>query len=306
MAKSLLDLHGIVTVLNTPFTESNQVDLAALQLNVRNAIAAGVAGFLVPAMASEVDKLSDIERFTMVQAVIDECHQHTTAVKIIGGASAVTPELRVSNVRKMVELGCDGVLVALPFENENQYLQEIAQIARFDPSFLMLQDWAPSGYGVPLLTILKAFQEFDCFRAIKVEVVPAGIKYSEILNATNGTLNVSGGWAVSQLIEGLDRGVHAFMPTGMHSLYCAIYQKYSNGDREGAQRLFHQILPILAFSNQHLDISIQFFKRLLWRQGIYPTPNVRPPILPFDRIHQQHADALIELEMQLEKSINHT
>ena len=77
--------------------------------------------------------------------------------------------------------------------------------------------------------------------------MPAGVKYSEVLQATGGSLHVSGGWAVMQMIEALDRGVHALMPMGMHELYVHI-------DR------------------QHLDISIRFFKRLLWRQGIYARP----------------------------------
>ncbi|MCK5700380.1 MAG: dihydrodipicolinate synthase family protein, partial [Cyclobacteriaceae bacterium] len=63
------------------------------------------------------------------------------------------------------------------------------------------------------------------------------------------------------------------------------------------------ILPILAFSNQNLDISIHFFKRLLWKQGIYPTANVRQPILPFDEIQQEIADGLIQKVMEIEDRI---
>jgi 4-hydroxy-tetrahydrodipicolinate synthase len=54
--KELLALRGIVTVLNTPFTEEDALDLPGLRRNVQGAIRAGVAGFLVPAMASEVDR----------------------------------------------------------------------------------------------------------------------------------------------------------------------------------------------------------------------------------------------------------
>ncbi|HPE77055.1 MAG TPA: dihydrodipicolinate synthase family protein, partial [Draconibacterium sp.] len=120
---------------------------------------------------------------------------------------------------------------------------------------------------------------------------------------TKGRLNVSGGWAVSQMIEGLKRGVHAFMPTGMHWIYCEIYRLWKSGNEPEAEKLFQQILPVLAFSNQHLDISIHFFKRLLHQQGIYPTANVRQPILPFDEIHrliaEKHIQHIIELENHL-------
>jgi dihydrodipicolinate synthase/N-acetylneuraminate lyase len=52
-------LKGIITVLNTPFTEDNHPDINSLQKNIRIAMKAGVKGFLVPAMASEAGKLTE-------------------------------------------------------------------------------------------------------------------------------------------------------------------------------------------------------------------------------------------------------
>jgi 4-hydroxy-tetrahydrodipicolinate synthase len=167
----------------------------------------------------------------------------------------------------------------------------------------MLQDWKSDGYGLPDELILELFETVDSFRCLKIETVPAGVKYSSILALTNGRLNVSGGWAVGQMIEGLHRGVHAFMPTGMHWIYTAIFQNFHTGKILEAESLFHKVLPVLAFSNQHLDISIHFFKRLLYRQGIYATPDVRQPILPFDDIHRHTADRLIDHVIRLEQQI---
>jgi 4-hydroxy-tetrahydrodipicolinate synthase len=93
------------------------------------------------------------------------------------------------------------------------------------------------------------------------------------------------------------------MPTGMHSIYTQIYKLYHSGQRPAAQALFNRLLPVLAFSNQHLDLSIHFFKQLLYRQGIYPTPRVRAPILEFDALHHKIADELIELVQDLTREI---
>lgn len=125
----------------------------------------------------------------------------------------------------------------------------------------------------------------------------------EVLEAAAGKLHVSGGWAVMQFIEALDRGVHAFMPTGMHEIYTSIYSLYQKGRRDEAIRLFEKIVPVLAFSNQHLDISIHFFKRLLYKQGVFSTPRVREPILPFDEYHKRIADNLIDKVQQITKEI---
>src|SRR5690606_5662618 len=130
--------------------------------------------------------------------------------------------------------GCPGVLLNIPFESAEQYCAAVMEVANLDPGFFMLQDWDFGGAGLPLDLIVHLFEEVPAFRCLKVEVVPAGVKYSAVLKATEGKLHVSGGWAVSQMIEALDRGVHAFMPTGMHWIYTGIYERYMRGDREGA------------------------------------------------------------------------
>lgn len=297
--KECLPLRGIVTVLNTPFTATNELDAAALRRHVRVALAAGVAGFLAPAMASEVEKLTPAERDLFVDTVLDEVSGRAV---VIGGASAGTSIERVHLARRLVAAGCDGVLVSIPYENEDQYARAVHEVADTAPPFLMLQDWDARGYGVPVATLVKLFETVEPMRAVKVEVVPAGRKYSELLAATGGRLHVSGGWAVMQMIEALDRGVHVLMPTALHPLYVRIYRLHTSGRRQEARDLFDRVLPILAFSNQHLDISIQFFKRLLFAQGIYPTPNVRSPILPFDEVHARAADELIARARVLESA----
>jgi dihydrodipicolinate synthase/N-acetylneuraminate lyase len=298
--KQLYPLKGIVTVLNTPFTKNDTIDYSALQNNVREALRAGVAGFLVPAMASEVYKLTTIERIKMVEAVLEIVGDR---VPVIAGAGETDLVKTQKLLKEYIQLGCKQVLFQIPFQNENQFRNHFMELAELNPEMIMLQDWDSSGYGLPDELILDLFENVEAFRCLKVETVPASVKYSRILELTEGRLNVSGGWAVSQMIEGLQRGVHAFMPTGMHYIYTTIYRLFESGNQKEAENLFQSILPILAFSNQHLDISIQFFKRLLFKQGIYPTHLSRNPILPFDTLHQQIADKHIEKIIQLENGL---
>jgi dihydrodipicolinate synthase/N-acetylneuraminate lyase len=296
MTKDVYPLFGIVTVLNTPFTADDRLELPGLRRNVALALEAGVAGFLVPAMASEVQKLSRTERRQLVETVLDEVDGR---VPVFGGASAPDNDTRRRVLGDLQEMGCDHVLLQIPYENNDQYRADVLAAADFGFPVLMLQDWDFGGGGLPLPLIVRLFEEVESFRCLKIETVPAGVKYSAVLTATEGRLHVSGGWAVSQMVEGLKRGVHAFMPTAMHPIYTTIYRLYQRGQFAKAQALFYDLLPVLSFSNQHLDVSIHFFKRLLWRQGIYATPRVRQPILPFDDIHQQEADALIERVMAI-------
>ncbi len=298
--KTLYPLHGIVTVLNTPFNHDNQIDLNALTRNVEEALIAGVAGFLVPAMASEVGKLSHTEKLDMVGQVLQTVDGK---VPVFVGTAAGSVEDSAKLMKSYLEIGCRNTLIQLPFTSENQFKKDFAYLADLGAETIMLQDWDASGYGLSNDLIMDLFETVPAFRCLKVETVPAGIKYSKMIELTQGKLHVSGGWAVSQMPEGLRRGVHAFMPTGMHWIYAAIYREFQQGKEVDAVKLFNEILPVLAFSNQHLDISIHFFKRLLWKQGLYPTPNVREPILPFDNFHIQSADMLIQKIIEMEHKI---
>jgi len=155
------------------------------------------------------------------------------------------------------------------------------------------------GYGVKVDMVKRLFEEIPCFRSFKLETAFAGPKYTEVLKATGGCMHVSGGWAVQQMIEALDRGVHAFAVTCMPEIYCRIYKLYAGGDRDAALKLFDRLLPVLAFTNQYLDVSIWFFKRLMWKMGLYQTPDVRQPIRPLDEFQMRVCDERIELAMQL-------
>ncbi len=295
------EVRGIITVLNTPFTANDTIDLPGLTKNVRHAISAGVAGFLVPAMASEVGHLTAEEKKQIVSRVVDESHGQCV---VIGGASADSQEERYRLSEQFLNLGCDGILVQLNAQVEaSQHLRDLTELASLEPKILMVQDWDADGPGIPLPVVKQLFDTVECFNWLKIEVASAGPKYTEVLKATDGKLKVAGGWAVTQMIDGLDRGVHAFMPTGMHAIYAEICRRFYRGDRENAVELFSRIQPVLAFSNQSLGISICFFKRLLHAQGIYATPMVRIRDTRLSRQQEQTADELIAMTIALESEI---
>jgi dihydrodipicolinate synthase/N-acetylneuraminate lyase len=298
--KTCFPLYGIVTVLNTPFTLDDHIDLKALRQNVRNALSAGVGGFLVPALAAEVNQLTGKEKINMVEAVCEEVNKK---VPVFAATGPVPLPDAKKLIRAYLSLGCRQVLFQIPYESDEQFSHHFNTLAEMDIETIMLQDWSATGYGLTDELILTLFDQVPQFRCLKVETTPAGAKYTRLLELTEGKLNLSGGWAVTQLIEGLERGVHAFMPTGMHWAYTEIFNAWVIGDFTKAHSLFRRILPILAFSNQHLDISIHFFKRLLHRQGTYNTDKVRKLDVSFDSIHRRIADGWIDEVIALEESI---
>ena len=145
---------GIITVLNTPFYENNEVALDALAQHARAALASGVAGFLVPAMAAEVGKLTAAERLAMMQCVVTECRDWNTKqrhiathneVHVIGGCTAGVTSLEMSaadHARAAVAAGCDGVNVAVSYTGDDeQYEAEVRAVAVEVPADKVHRAW---------------------------------------------------------------------------------------------------------------------------------------------------------------------
>jgi 4-hydroxy-tetrahydrodipicolinate synthase len=63
------------------------------------------------------------------------------------------------------------------------------------------------------------------------------------------------------------------------------------------------LLPVLAFTSQHIDVSIAFQKRLAVRQGIFRTARVRAPEVPFDAVHERIARELLDRALALHAEV---
>jgi 4-hydroxy-tetrahydrodipicolinate synthase len=286
----------MIPALNTPFNDDDTLDLEGLQKHIDNAIEAGVCAFMIPVVASEVNKLTEKERRQIVDAAA-EANNHR--VLMIGGASALTKEECLSNLRNLLETKIDGVLVNIPFQNEEQYKDYVYSVAAMNPPFLMIQDFDIQGAGVPVEILCRLFEEVDCFRCIKLETMLAGPKYTALIKASGNRLHVSGGWGITQLIDAWDRGVHAMACTGLNEPFCKIHKLYTQGYREEAVKLYEKMQPIIAFAHQHIDVSIYFYKNLLYRQGIYKTPRVRQSALDYDTYFQRIGGEMIEKALVL-------
>ena len=156
---------------------------------------------------------------------------------------------------------------------------------------VILQDLDWSGPGLAIETILRVAEAVPVLQGVKVETTSAGPKYCAIREASCERLHVSGGWAVTQMIDGLSRGVDAFMPeASMVRIYRAIWDAFHAGDQARATGLFERLAPILSFSNQHIDLSIQFFKLVLQRRGIFTTTVCRGITRELNTVERADAD----------------
>lgn len=287
-------LRGIVPSLNTPFLADNTIDIAGLRHLVDRTIEAGCAGMLLLAVAGEGPSLIDREWQLVLETVLE---RNAGRLPLIVSVTAQDQAARLARAKLVAGLGGDGVLCQVPGETDPYFA--LSALADAGPDLLMIQDLDWQGPGLALDDIVKFFERIPQFQCLKIETVPAGPKYSAVLEATGGRLHVSGGWAVSQMMDALARGVHAFMPTELERFYVAIHRHYQAGEIDQARSLFEDLLPILAFANQHIDVSIRFFKHLRMRAGLFQTDHCRSPVSPLDDIQWAEVRRLAAYAQQL-------
>jgi 4-hydroxy-tetrahydrodipicolinate synthase len=290
-------MNGIIPSLNTPFTESGELDLDSVRRLVDWTVQCGCAGMLFPAVAGEGTSLSNREFETLVDAVV----QHNAGrLPTLVSATADSQAARIERARCAKRLGATGVCCQAPTGARGKELQaQLAAVAEAGPPLLMIQDLDWTGPGLPMEEILGLFGSIPAFRCIKVETRDPGPKYSALLAAFGGRLHVSGGWAVNQMMDALARGVHAFMPTEMERTYVALYNLHAAGRIGDAQRLFESLRPVIAFSNRHIDVSIRFFKQLRKARGLFATDRCRPPVADLTPEQQAEAGPLLKAALDL-------
>ena len=300
--KLINGLRGIIPSLHTPFCNQNKIDIPSLKNLIDHTIFTGCSGMLVGAVAGENSSLSFEEK----KMIIDECSSYNkNRIPIIISCSAKNQKDRVALAKSAKEAGADWILCQTP-ENVSgiELLQCFNEIAEAGPNNLMIQDLSWTDNGMSDEDIMLLFENINKFRALKIEVLNSGPKYSRILEAANHQLHLSGGWAIMGMIEALNRGVHAFIPSTMEIIYNKIYKLFTENKTEASRQLFYKILPILSFTHQHIDIAIKFSKLLRVHEGIFETSACRLPMKSFDSFQNEEAFMHINHVKTLQDSLS--
>ena len=290
--KIISGLRGIIPSLHTPFLEDNSLDLNSLAKLIDHTILTGCSGMLVGAVAGETSSLTIEEK----QKVTEFCVNHNNnRIPLIVGCSADNQRDRIALSKSAKEAGADWILCQAPSNIKGKELLNcFNEISEVGPDNIMIQDLSWTDNGMDDDDIILLFDNIEKFKGFKIEVLNSGPKYSRVLKATNHQLHLSGGWAIMGMIEALNRGVHAFIPSTMETLYNRIYKLFIENKIKEARNLFTKILPVLSFTHQHIDIAIKFSKMLRVKEGIFQTSLCRFPINNFDKYQVEEANSHIE------------
>lgn len=288
-------IHGIVPVLPTPFHPDESLDLGSLRRLVEFCVEERFTACCLPAYASEFYKLNMQERYMLVETAVKAASGN---LQIIAQSNHFAAFHAAEIAKRNEELGADVISVAVPrmFEiSERDVFGFLAKVLEATALPVLVQDFNPGGPTIGGETARRLHQSYPHFRYLKLEQPLMAPKVVEILEATDGEVQVLEGWGGMYLLEGMAAGASGAIPgLAVADVQQDIYELAAGGDMDDATDLFQEILPFLVFSLQNMELFLHIEKTMLVRRSLLSHATVRAATLTPDPDTAQHADFLME------------
>lgn len=289
--------EGIFPVLAIPFDEKGRFDEESLRRLVEFQIQCKVQGMVIFGLASEVYKLSEEERKTILRVVVD---QVSGRVPIIAGAEHTGTEAAVQRSKSMEDLGANGLMLTPPTlikpdaEGIFEYYKAVSEGVNIP---IMIQD-APTWTGIilPPPLLVRMVKELERVKYVKVEAPPTGLKISRIIQLGGDSVKVFGGYGGMYFLEELRRGICGSLPgCAFPEIFVRIYNLFKKGHDKEAETLFNTYLPLLVFQLSSLDVLIEVQKVILQKGGIFRSSYVRKPAVSIDDMTRRELDKFLDI-----------
>jgi 4-hydroxy-tetrahydrodipicolinate synthase len=274
-------LHGVLPVLQTPFTAELQIDAAVLEREIDWAFAIGADGVVV-AMVSEILRMTGLGRRELASLVCQAARDRGYSIISVGAESAVEA---VEFAQHAERLGASAVMAIPPVKTPtgtaatHDYFTSIASSVSIP---LVVQD-ASSYVGAPidLSVYQRLLDEFGPDRIyFKPEASPLGSNLSKLRDATHGAARIFEGSGGINLVDCYRRGIVGTMPAAdLLDGIVALWNALESGDEEHIYRLSLPISSIVALELQAgLDGFLAIEKHLLKKRGLFENTLQLPPV----------------------------
>jgi 4-hydroxy-tetrahydrodipicolinate synthase len=272
-------VHGVYSVLPTPFTSTSDIDGPSLRKVVDLAIAAKVDGLTILGVTSEVARFTEAERREATDIILGQVNGR---VPVVVGTTAEGLRTCIEYTRQAKAAGAARVMVSpprMPKLNSDAVVRHYAALADAVDIPIVVQDYPPiSGYAMEPALLARIAREVPAARTIKLEDPPTPFKTSRILaEAKDLQVDIFGGLGGVFLLEELLAGSAGAM-TGFAypEALVEIVSRFKSGDVDGAAEVFYRFVPLMRFEFQE-GIGMAIRKEVLRRRGVVADPIVRAP-----------------------------
>ncbi|RWE36979.1 MAG: dihydrodipicolinate synthase family protein [Mesorhizobium sp.] len=274
------DFHGIHAILYALFDAQEKLDRAAMCRQVEICLASGVHGMAALGLATEVAKLTEAERRTIMDWTAQDTAGKVPLAFTIFGSSVAE---QISQVRHAESVGADWVILQPPpvgSYGAPEYVSFFGRIAEATGLPVAIQN-APAFFGRGLTSdeIGELVTLHPNIRLIKGEGPVTDI--AGLIERTEGRIPIFNGRGGLELIDNFRIGCRGMIlaPDGIDHAVRA-YQAFRAEDEAAAEAAYERMLPAAVFVMQGIENLICYGKRLFGaRAGIQihdRAPAMRP------------------------------
>lgn len=276
--------RGIWPMLYAFFNASGTLDRPAMRRQVEACVREGAHGVAVLGLATEVNKLTEEERRTLVQWLAEDLDgRRPFAVTVTGD----TPDEQVAFARFAAEAGAACVILQPPRTgqtDEFSLVRFFGTVIDACPIAAGIQN-APEYLGVGLTppTIKALHVNHPNFVLLKGESSVVTIR--RIIEETDGGISVFNGRGGLELPDNMRAGVEGMIPAPdffdrQVRIFGLLRTLDDAENEEIAETLYREILPGIVFAMQSIDSLICYGKRIAaWRLGLRDEIHDRAPAM---------------------------
>lgn len=281
---------GVIPILQTPFTDGGELDLASMARQVEFVNEAGASGVAFPGFVSEFWKLTRTEIFEAAAVI-----RQRSRCPVIFNVTAQSTVHAVADAREFAELGADGLMCLPPFvvpSGQDALMGHLrAVLGATELPHILQYSASLTGLRLSMDEIGALRRDFPHFGCIKLDYVPPGPMITKLNEHFPGAFTYLIGFAGLQLEDAQRRGAHGLMGGAGH---VAEDIRALEGLRAGSPAGFRRLLPLLNFEMQTVENSIALHKFLLARRGVIASDHVRAPGTELDDMSREYAVVLLE------------
>ncbi|RKR80801.1 4-hydroxy-tetrahydrodipicolinate synthase [Mucilaginibacter gracilis] len=276
---------GVFPAVTTKFTDNDELDLDAFDINIHAQLEAGIDGIILGGSLGEASSLTEDEKFTLLTHTLELV---AGKVPVVLNIAEQTTRSAVSIAKKAFELGADGLMLLPPMRykaDDDETLAYFAAIAESTPLPIMIYN-NPVDYKIEItLDMFEKLAAYDNIQAIK-ESTRDVINITRLINRFGDRYKIFTGvdpLAAESLIMGAIGWV-AGLVDAFPKETVAIYRLVKAGRYQEAIAIHRWFLPVL-----ELDIHpklVQYIKLAEVGTKI-GTENVRAPRLPLSGLERE-------------------
>lgn len=262
-------LRGIFPIAQSPFTDSDKLDIDSLVEQLRFLHRGRVHGFVWPQLASEWSTLSESERMEGAEALGSAARKLRPALVL--GVQAPTTEAAVRYARHAKKVGADAI-ISLPPQDEKDPQSIVAFYKRVgDATDLPLFAQAVGNMSVP--TLIEMYKTIPTFRYVKDEAGQPLFRIRELREQSSDHLKVFTGMHGKTMIDEMKRGFSGTMPAASFAdLYATVWDLWQEGKQKESMEMFGRVSMLISEISVY---GIESLKYILQLRGVFQTYKTR-------------------------------